>query len=123
MADAAEGVAAEEHGAFGTLVLQLSGYCPAAGQGSKVQQGAAYLGQQPLGDIRFAMIGVFVPIERRHMRRIFTEIGSPDAKLRTQVDPVPQFVAGYPSLPISVAANADNISREPVAIPAPKLPP
>ena len=30
------------------------------------------------------MIGVFFPIDRRHMRRIFTEIRSSDAKLRMQ---------------------------------------
>jgi hypothetical protein len=63
------------------------------------------------------MIGIFFPIDRRHMRRIFIEIWSPDAKLWMQVDPVPQFVACHPSLPISATTYADNISREPVAIP------
>ena len=92
----------------------------AAGHGSTVQQSVAYLGYQPLGEVRFAMISVLFPIDRRHMRRIFIEIWAPDAKLRMRVDPVPQFVTCHPSLRISVATYADNISREPVAIPAAK---
>ena len=96
---------------------RLSG---AAGRGSTIHQGLAYLGQQPRGALRFSMIGIFFPVDRRHMGWIFIKVGSPDSKLRVRVDPVSQFFTCGPSLCIIVTIYADKISREPVAITAAK---
>ena len=68
------------------------------------------------------MIGIFFPVDRRHMCWIFIKVRSPDSKLRVRVDPVPQFFTCGPSLRIIVTIYADKISREPVAITAAKTP-
>ena len=82
----------------------------------------AYFGQQPRDALRFSMIGVFLPVDRRHMRWIFIKVRSTDSKLRVRVDPVPQFFTCGRSLFIIVTIYADQISREPVAIAAAKAP-
>ena len=68
------------------------------------------------------MIGIFFPVDRRHMGWIFIKVRSPDSKLRVRIDPVPQFLTCGPSLCIIVTIYADKISREPVAMPPRKLP-
>ena len=69
------------------------------------------------------MIGIFFPVDRRHMGWIFIKVRSPDSKLRVRIDPVPQFFTGGPSLCIIVTIYADKVSREPVAITAAETPP
>ena len=68
------------------------------------------------------MIGIFFPVDRRHVGWIFIKVRSPDSKLRVRVDPVPQFFTCGPSLCIIVTIYADKISRKPVAITAAKTP-
>jgi hypothetical protein len=68
------------------------------------------------------MIGIFLPVDRRHMGWIFIKVWSPDSKLRVRVDQVPQFFTCDPSLCISLTIYADKISREPVAIAPAKTP-
>jgi hypothetical protein len=68
------------------------------------------------------MIGVFFPVDRRHMRWVLIKVRSPDSKLPVRVDPVPQFFTCGRSLCIIVTIYADKISREPMAIAAAKAP-
>ena len=67
--------------------------------------------------------GIFSAIDRRHMRRIFVEIRSPDSELLpVSIDPFPENFAGIPSFVPCIATDAYNIGREPVAIAATEAP-
>src|SRR5712671_5924507 len=67
---------------------------------------------------RPAPSGIFLAVDRCHMRRILIEIRSPDSKLLAVcIDPFPQVFSGYPSLRPGPAFDAHHIGRKPAAIP------
>src|SRR5882757_3025743 len=63
--------------------------------------------------------GIFLAVDRCHMRRVFIEIRPSDSKLLAVfVDPFPELFSGVPSLPPGPAFDANHIGRKPVAIAA-----
>ena len=63
--------------------------------------------------------GIFLAVDRCHMRRIFTEIRSPNSKLLAVfIDPFPELFGGNPSLRPCRAFDTHDIGRKPVAIAA-----
>jgi len=64
-----------------------------------------------------AVRGIFLAVDRCHMRRIFIEIRSPDSKvLPVCIDPFPEAFSGNPSLRPCRAFDAYDVGRKPVAI-------
>ena len=65
------------------------------------------------------VIGIFLAVDRRHMRGISIEIGPADAKfLAVVVDPFPQDVAGNQPLRPRCAVDAHDIGRKSVTVAA-----
>ncbi len=63
--------------------------------------------------------GIFLAVDRRHVRRISIEIGPPDSEfLAAFVDPFPELFSGDPSLRPGRALDAHDIGRKPAAIAA-----
>src|SRR5215211_7385503 len=67
---------------------------------------------------------VFLAIDRPDMRRVSISIGAADPKLLlVRIDPLPQLLARGVALHTSVAFDAHEIDRNPVAIAAAAAPP
>ena len=67
--------------------------------------------------------GIFLAVDRRHMRRISIEIRSPDSiLLAVCIDPFPQGFSGNPSLRLCRALDAHDVGRKPVTIAAAEAP-
>src|SRR5262249_29207206 len=65
------------------------------------------------------VVGVFCTVDRRDMRRVPIQVGSPDTKfLAVLVDPFPQFFACKPPFARRLAVHAHEIDRQPVAVTA-----
>src|SRR5580700_4050108 len=63
-----------------------------------------------------AVIGEFLAVDRRDVRRVSVEIGPPDAEfLAVRIDPFPQALACAPPLRARLAVHADEIGCKPVA--------
>jgi len=63
------------------------------------------------------VIGIFLAVERCHMRRISVEIRPPDPKLLPMfIDSFPEDFRGSPSLIPCPALDAYDIGRKPVAV-------
>src|SRR5207249_2284194 len=70
-----------------------------------------------------ALIGIFLTVDRRNVRWIFIEVGSPDPIfLAVRVDPLPQDFARDPSLRPRLAPDTPAIGCKPMAIAAAPAP-
>src|SRR5271169_3698498 len=65
------------------------------------------------------VIGIFLAVDRSHMRRISIEIGPADSEfLAVVIDPFPQDVAGSLPLRPRCAVDAHDIGRKPMTVAA-----
>jgi hypothetical protein len=70
-----------------------------------------------------AVSGIFLAVDRCHMRWISIEIGSSDSKLLPVcIDPFPEDFSGSPSLCPCGAFDAHDIGGKPVAVAAAEAP-
>ena len=69
------------------------------------------------------MSGIFLAVDRCHMRRISVKIRSPDTKLlAVDIDPFPETFARGPSLIACPAVDADNVGGKAMTVAAAETP-
>ena len=91
-----------------------AGICPRSQPGALLHRRFRVLSFRPA-----AARGIFLAVDRCHMRRISTEIRPPDSKLLAVfIDPFPELFGGNPSLRPGPALDTHHIGRKPMAIAA-----